>query len=163
MVYDILKERGEAVRRGEPLALLGDAKKFYAKLLVDELDIARIKKDMEVLIRLDYEKKKICKARIVKVYPKLNKEDQSFRVDAEFSNEIPAAIYGLTLEANIIISQKQKTLVIPKSLLLNGDSVRIVDNGNEKTIKIQTGIENLEWIEVLDGLTEKSELIRKAK
>jgi HlyD family secretion protein len=161
MVYEIYKKKGESIRRGEPIALIGDAHKIYAKLVVDEQDIARIKKGQEVLVRVDYNKEKIFKAKVEKIYPKLTKEDQSFRVDAIFTGEQPPVLYGLTLEANIVISQKTKTLTIPKSAIMDGDTVTVIENGEEKKIKIKRGIENLELTEVLSGLTDKSQIVVK--
>lgn len=161
LVYEVLKKRGESIRRGEPIALVGDAGKVYAKLVVDELDIARLKNGQEVLIKLDYNKNKVYTAKVVKIYPKLNREDQSFRVDAAFTGEQPPILYGLTIEANIVISNKPKTLTIPKAALMGGDSVLVKTEEGEKRIKIQTGLENLEYTEVLSGLTEKSEIVLK--
>ncbi|HLP12511.1 MAG TPA: efflux RND transporter periplasmic adaptor subunit [Flavobacteriales bacterium] len=161
MVYEVYKKKGESIRRGEPIALIGDAHKVYAKLVVDELDIARIKHGQKVLIRVDYDKEKIYHASVSKIYPKLTKEDQSFRVDAVFVDEQPPVLYGLTLEANIVISEKTKTLTIPKSAIMDGDSVLVLENGEEKKRKIKRGIENLELAEVLSGLTDKSEIVVK--
>ncbi|HYG49750.1 MAG TPA: HlyD family efflux transporter periplasmic adaptor subunit [Flavobacteriales bacterium] len=161
MVYEVYKKKGESVRRGEPVALIGDSKRIYARLVVDELDVARIKKGQQVLIRIDYDKEKIYKATVSKIYPKLSKEDQSFRVDAVFNDDQPPVLYGLTLEANIVISEKSKALTIPKSVIQEGDSVLVLENGEERKIKIKRGIENLELAEVVSGLTEKSEIIVK--
>lgn len=159
LVYDVLKKRGESIRRGEPIALIGDAGKVYAKLVVDEQDIAMIKTGQEVLIRLDYDKNKVYKAVVSKIYPRLTREDQSFRVDAVFKEEQPPVLYGLTVEANIVISSKEKTLTIPKSALTDPDSVLIKTKDGDKKIWIKRGLENMEYTEVISGLTDKSEII----
>jgi multidrug efflux pump subunit AcrA (membrane-fusion protein) len=90
IVYEIYKETGELVKPNEPIALLGDPSQVYLKLTVDELDINRVKKGQEVLVKIDTYKNKVFQARISKIYPMLNERNQSFRVDAEFTEEVPA-------------------------------------------------------------------------
>ncbi len=163
MIFEIYKKKGEAVRRGEPIALIGSRGKVYAKLVIDELDVARVKTGQNVLIKLDFNKSKIYEAKVSKIYPKLNKEDQSFRVDAEFTNEQPPLLYGLTVEANIVISSRNNVLTIPKTAITEGDSVMIKSNESNKKIKIERGAENMELTEVIKGLDKNSEIIVKTK
>ncbi len=91
-VYEVYKDPGEVVRPGDPLALVGSGDNLYAQLAVDESDFSRIRAGQEVMIKTDVYPDKLFKARISKIYPKLNRADQSFRVDAEFTGERPALI-----------------------------------------------------------------------
>lgn len=158
-LYEVYKEPGELVRRGEPLALLGSGSKMYVRLNVDELDITRVALGQEVIIRFDIEQHKVYKAKISKIYPKLNKADQSFRVDAEFSAEVPQSLYGLTLEANIIIAKKDKVLTVPRRYVFGGDSVMVMQDGEANPIRIETGLQDWDYVEVKSGLDENTELI----
>ncbi|CAH0996359.1 hypothetical protein EMA8858_02491 [Emticicia aquatica] len=157
-IYEIYKKQGELVRKGEAVALVGDANDVYAQLAIDELDFAKVKIGQEVLIKIDVYKDKVFKAKVTKLYPKLNKADQTFRVDAEFIDEKPNTFYGMTIEANIVVSQNPRVLTIPKNYLVGSDSVWIEENGDKKKIKITKGVENLDMVEVKSGLTEKSVL-----
>lgn len=159
-IYEIYKKQGELVRRGEQIALIGDANEIYAQLAIDESDFSKVKIGQEVLIKIDVYKDKIFKAKVSKLYPKLNKADQTFRIDAEFAEEKPNAYYGMTVEANIIISQNTRVLTIPKNYLAGSDSVWIEENGDKKKIKITKGVENLDLVEVKGGLTDKSVIVR---
>ncbi len=158
-LYEIYKKQGELVRKGEAVALVGDANEVYAQLAIDEADFVKVQIGQEILIKIDVYKDKVFKAKVSKLYPKLNKADQTFRVDAEFIDEKPNAYYGMTIEANIIVSQNSKVLTIPKNYLVGTDSVWIEENGDKKKIKITKGVENLDLVEVKSGLTEKSVLI----
>lgn len=155
-LYEIYKKQGELVRKGEAVALVGDASEVFAQLAIDESDFVKVQTGQEVLIKIDVYKDKIFKAKVSKVYPKLNKADQTFRVDAEFIDEKPNAYYGMTIEANIVVSENPRVLTIPKTYLIGSDSVWIEENGDKKKIKIAKGVENLELVEVKSGLTEKS-------
>ncbi|WP_080056481.1 efflux RND transporter periplasmic adaptor subunit [Spirosoma aerolatum] len=158
-VYEVYKDPGEVVRVGDQLALVGSGNQLYAQLAVDESDFGRMRVGQEVVLKADVYPDKVFKARVSKIYPKLNRSDQSFRVDAEFVGERPDAYYGLTLEANIIISQNKHVLTIPKSYVVGTDSVWIDQDGKKQKIKFQKGAENFDLVEVKGGLTETSKLI----
>ncbi len=158
-LYEVYKKQGELVRRGEAVALVGDAENTYAQLFIDESDFVKVQQGQEVLIKIDVYKDKVFKAKVSKMYPKLNKADQTFRIDAEFTEEKPQAYYGMTVEANIIISENPRVLTIPKSYLVGNDSVWVEENGDKKKIKIIKGVENLDLVEVKSGLSEKSKIV----
>lgn len=160
-VYEVYKKVGELVRRGEAVALLGNPNNVYLQLAVDETDFAKLKVNQEIVLKMDAYGDKVFKAKVTKIYPKLNKIDQSFRVDADFVGEVPDAYYGLTVEANIIISQNPKALTIPKSYLVGTDSAWIEEGKEKKKVKLQKGAENFELVEVKGGLTEKSILVKE--
>ncbi|GAA4447433.1 efflux RND transporter periplasmic adaptor subunit [Nibrella saemangeumensis] len=158
-VYEVFKEPGEVVRPGEQLALVGSGRDIYAQLSVDESDFGKIRVGQEVLIKMDIYADKVFKARVAKIYPKLNRADQSFRVDAEFTGERPEAYYGLTVEANIVISQNQRVLTIPKSYVIGKDSVLVEEDGKQRKVRFTKGAENFDLVEVKSGLTEQTKIV----
>jgi multidrug efflux pump subunit AcrA (membrane-fusion protein) len=129
-------------------------------MAVDENDFTRVKTGQKILIKVDAFEQKLYEATVSKIYPKLNKLDQTFRVDADFVGEAPDGYYGLTIEANIIISQNPKALTVPKLYVMDGDSVWIQEDGEKKKIKITIGAENLDLVEVKSGLMENSVIIK---
>ncbi|MBI1767218.1 MAG: efflux RND transporter periplasmic adaptor subunit [Bacteroidetes bacterium] len=160
VVYKTLKEKGELVRRTEALAVVGE-EDFYLQLSVDELDLQKTKPGQEVLVKIDAFGDKAFKARVTKVHPLVNTREQSVRVDADFIDLLPNGFTGLAVEANIIIQQKAKAMVIPKSVLLEGDSVLVKTENGKKKVKIIRGIETLDEVEVLEGINESTQLIAK--
>ncbi|MGE0561951.1 MAG: efflux RND transporter periplasmic adaptor subunit [Flavobacteriales bacterium] len=151
-VYSIFKNAGEIVSAQQPIAMIGSQTKFIAELLVDEVDIVRVSLNQSVLITLDAYKETVFEAQITKIFPQKNDRSQTFKVEAEFLKN-PTALYsGLSGEANIIISTKKNALVIPK-VYLNKDQTVKTNNG---MIKIETGFENLDQIEVLSGIDENT-------
>ncbi|GAB2541170.1 efflux RND transporter periplasmic adaptor subunit [Spirosoma aerophilum] len=158
-VYEVYKDPGEVVRVGDQLALVGSGSQLFAQLAVDESDFWRIHSGQEVFLKADVYPDKVFKARVSKIYPKLNRTDQSFRVDAEFIGERPASYYGLTVEANIIISQNKNVLTIPKTYVIGGDSVWVEQDGKKQKVKFRKGAENFDLVEVKSGLTQASKLI----
>lgn len=151
-VFKTMKEKGELVRRNEAVAVVGKDDIFYLQLSVDELDVQRVKTGQQVLVKIDAYPNKVFKASVTKIYPMINKQLQSIRVDADLDEPLPGGFSGLALEANIVIRQKEKALVIPKTALLAGDSVNIKTGDGIKKIKVTTGIQTLDEVEITDGL-----------
>ena len=158
-VYEVYKDPGEVIKVGEQLALVGSSHQLYAQLAVDESDFGRLRVGQEAILKADVYPDKVFKARVSKIYPKLNRTDQSFRVDAEFIGERPASYYGLTVEANIIISQNKHILTIPKSYVVGNDSVWVDQDGKKQKVKFQKGAENFDLVQVKGGLNEKSIIV----
>jgi HlyD family secretion protein len=152
LVFMTAKEKGELIRRNELIAVVGKKDAFYLELNIDELDIQRVKPGQEVLVKIDAYPDKTFKGAITKVYPMVDRRQQSVRADAEINESLPGWFSGLALEANIIIRKKDQALVIPKSKLLEGDSVVIQSEEGDRKIKVTTGIETLDEIEIIEGL-----------
>ena len=147
-VYNLLKEPGENVLLQEPLATIGSANSFLIKMLVDEMDIAMIELDQRVLLTLEAYGQEVFEAKVNRIYPKKDERTQTFTVEAVFTKP-PSNLYaGLSGEANIIIDQNKNALIVPRNYLFN-DSTVITENGE---LRVQTGLFNLEEIEILLGL-----------
>jgi multidrug efflux pump subunit AcrA (membrane-fusion protein) len=154
----VYKQTGDLVAPGQPIALIGSGK-MIAKLLIDEDDLGKVKAGEKVLITMDAYPNKIFQAHVQKIYPLLNRQEQSFRVDAIFDNVIPVQLYGLNLEANIVLTENVNALVIPKTALLKGDSVLLKKDGKVVRTKIRTGIEDKDYVQIVEGLDPSSTLI----
>ena len=160
-VYKILKEKGELTRRNEAVAVVGSKDSFYLQLNVDELDIRKVMEGQEVWVKIDAFGDQTFQARVSEVHPLVDSRQQSIRVDADFTEPLVRGFSGLAVESNIVIQKKEKALVIPKIVLLTGDSVLIQTKDGNKKVKIKKGIETLDEVEVLDGLGTESRLLTK--
>lgn len=155
-VYALYKEPGEIVTTMEPLAAIGSATNFIIEMLVDEVDIVRISKNQKVIINLDAYNGDVFKGKVSKIYPKKDERNQTFKVEAVF-DEAPKVLYpGLSGESNIIIAKKDRVLTIPKSYLFDGNKVK-TDTG---LVAVVTGLQNMEYIEVLSGITKDTYLYK---
>ncbi len=160
-VYELYREEGELVKRGEPVALLGDPSGVYLKRGIDELDIQKVQRGQPVLVKLDSYPDRVFKASIEKIYPMLNTRDRTFTADARFTDSLPGTYAGLTAEANIVIRQSPRALSIPRAYLLGTDSVAVKREGKMRTLRIRKGVENMEYVEILAGLDDTDVLVKK--
>ncbi|MEO8085640.1 MAG: HlyD family efflux transporter periplasmic adaptor subunit [Bacteroidota bacterium] len=159
IVFQLMKEAGEAVRAGEIVALLGEKSRRIIKLSVDQQDIDKIKKGQEVLLRSDVAGNAIFHATIIRIYPVMNEVDQTFRVDAIFKETQEQQFVHSSVEANIIIQEKKNALVIPRAAMVAEDSAQVKVDGKLKNVFVQTGVQTLDDVEILGGLEESSEVI----
>ncbi|MFM1793126.1 MAG: hypothetical protein RLZZ252_1480, partial [Bacteroidota bacterium] len=97
---------------------------------------------------------KSFKAHISRIIPIMDQKNQSFTVEAIF-DELPEKLYpGLSAEVNIITHVKPKALVIPLSYLGKNNIV----NTEKGEVNVKTGLRNMQWVEILDGLTANTTL-----
>lgn len=157
IVYNITKSKGDIVNPQIGLAVLGKADKFILEMQVDEYDILKIRLGQAVIVALDSYKGKVFEAKVSKIYPYMNERSKSFLVEAEFI-ESPAVLYpNISFEASIIISKKERALLIPRTYLLNDSTVV---NANKEQIKVKTGLKDYKKVEILSGINSSTELIK---
>jgi hypothetical protein len=110
-------------------------------------------------VKIDAYPGRTFNAVVDKVYPMINRQQQSVKVDAMLTDPMQGWFSGLALEANIIIREKQDALVISKTMLLPGDSVLIETGGGRKKVKVEKGIETLDEVEIVNGLDTTNRLV----
>ncbi|MBN7817997.1 efflux RND transporter periplasmic adaptor subunit [Algoriphagus pacificus] len=156
-VYALLKEKGEMVTPQVALAVLGSVDDFLLELQVDEYDISKVKLGQVVMVSMDSYKGEAFEAVVEKIYPIMDTQTKSFKVEARFTKAPPQLYPNLSLEANIITDVRTKALIIPRSYLI-ADS--LVINENEDTIPVKVGIKNYQFAEILEGIDNQTKLLK---
>jgi HlyD family secretion protein len=159
-VYALLKEKGEMVNAQTALAVIGSAKDFILEMQVDEYDIVKVSRGQKILVSMDSYKGEVFEAVISKVNPLMDERSKSFTVEGVFVKEPPVLYPNLTLEANIVLQSRGNALTLPLAFMLNGDKVI---NKNGDTLALKTGIRDFQKVEILEGLDEKTEVIKPVK
>jgi len=154
-VYSLLNNEGELVNAQQAFAEIGMRNTFVLKLLVDEVDITKVKLGQRTLITLDAFADTVFEAEITKIYPSKNEQTQTFMVEATFVS-LPEGLYnGLAGEANIITAQSENVLVIPSEYLFEGNKVKT----KKGAVTVTIGKRNMEWLEITSGLDTNSVLL----
>ncbi|MCX6181445.1 MAG: HlyD family efflux transporter periplasmic adaptor subunit [Bacteroidetes bacterium] len=160
-VYKKIKELGDYVRKGDVIAVIGNAKELYARLNIDESNISKIKIGQSAILQLNISKGINYEGVVYEILPAFEESSQSFICKVKFTKEPNLKISGTQLQANIIIGSKENTLVIPRSYLDFGNKVML--KGSDTAIEIKTGFISSEWVEVLSGLKESDVLVSQIK
>jgi len=155
-LYAFYKNPGEIISLLEPLGTIGKTDDFVIEMLADEKDIVQIEKGQRVLVTLDAYPNKVFEAHVDKIIPKKDERSQTFKVEALFKNP-PEQLYpGLAGEGNVIVGDNKKALTIPRSYLVNGNRVRTEDG----LVEVRAGLGNLEYVEILEGITEATAVLK---
>jgi multidrug resistance efflux pump len=153
-VYELFKEPGELATQQEPLALIGSATHFIIEMLIDETDITKVEKGQTVFINLDAYPDQVFEAKVSLLSPFKDESTQTFTVEAVFDSPPERLFAGLSGEANIVIKARPKALVIPASYLNAQGQVKTEDG----LVTVQTGITNLNDVEIISGITANTPL-----
>jgi multidrug efflux pump subunit AcrA (membrane-fusion protein) len=155
-LYALYKNPGEIINTMEPIAAIGSANDFVIEMLVDEVDIVKLKIGQTALITLDAYGSEVYSAIINKIYPRKDERSQTFKIEAVFLDP-PNVLYpGLAGEGNIIVSQKDNALTIPKAYLIGENQVRT----EAGIVDIVTGIQDMERVEIRSGVDAETFLLK---
>jgi RND family efflux transporter MFP subunit len=99
---------------------------------------------------------------VTQVSPALDAASRSFKAMIEIDNPDLMLRPGMFVKAEIIVASSDSTIVIPKDVIQvkqRGKTVFIVQKGAAQERIISTGLENPDWIEVIDGLEMNDRLV----
>lgn len=148
-VFDVLRKEGELVNPQIPIAVIGQPDSFYLELQVNENDITKIVVGQEIALTIEAFPDQVFAATVAQVVPIMNERSRNFRVDARFL-KLPSGLYpNLNVEANIVISRKENTLVLPRRFLTEDDHVWISETEKKK---VKTGIRDYQKVEIIEGI-----------
>lgn len=156
IVYSLGRVKGEPVSMQTPLAVIGDARQFVLEMEVDEYDIFKIKKGLQVLVTMDSYKGEVFEAVVTRVNPLMNERSKTFDVEATFVRQPDRLYPNISFEANIVIRSSPRALLIPRSYLQNDSLVYKTDG---TAVKVKTGLKDYKYVEVISGITADDELI----
>lgn len=152
-VYQKQKQLGDYVRKGDIIAVIGKQDDIYAKLSIDETNIAKIRLGQKAIVQLNTDKDKNYNGVVSEIYPAFDSQAQSFYCKVKFTDKMEFRISGTQLQANIVIGEKNNVLVIPKNYLGYGNKVNVKDKGQ---VTVETGFVSTEWVEITKGIDENT-------
>ena len=156
VVYEVMKKVGEAVSPQTPVALIGSENDFILKLLIDEVDISRVKIGQSIIVTLDAFVNKTFDCELMKIYPSKDLRSQTFTIEAVFKTKPTVLLNGLSGEANIIISKKDNVLTLPSQYINEKNQVRTT----EGLIPVEVGASSLQFTEILNGIDTTTEIFK---
>ncbi|NJD32675.1 MAG: efflux RND transporter periplasmic adaptor subunit, partial [Gammaproteobacteria bacterium] len=92
---------------------------------------------------------------IARISPTVDPQTGTFRAEVEVPDPTRRLKPGMFARVNIVYERRENALQLPRNAILDADgeqSVFIVANGKAEQRRIQTGLANNGWVEVLQGL-----------
>lgn len=158
-VYDVVPKEGELINIQIAIMEIGDDGRYEVELSVDETDVSLIRENQEIVYVIDAYKDKVFKGKVLETYPRINQSNKTSKIIASINLDVGTVIYsGMSIEANIIVAEKKGALVIPREYLIEGNKVK--KKGGDELTTITKGAEDLEFVEVLSGIDESTEIVK---
>lgn len=156
-VLKVFKKKGDYVKRGDAIALIGNPNTIYAKVNVDEANISKVKEGQAAYIQLNTRKNKIYEARVKEIYPAFDEASQSFICKLEFTDTLDFTIVDTQLQSNIVVGVTKDALLIPRNYIDYSGYVQV--KGEKNKIKVETKFVSSQWVQVLKGISDNTILI----
>lgn len=141
-----------------PAATIVDASQFHIDITVDEIDIAKVKEGMEVVVTLDSLPGVEVNGKVTRISP------TSKTVNGVVSYEVRVAVdsssadlrSGMTANASIVLDKRDGVLLAPNWAVRRdrntGKSYLTLQSGNEtREVEVTTGLRNDTFSEILTG------------
>ncbi len=171
IVADISGELGEYATPSPPgiptlpaIDLIDDSC-MYVSAPIDEVDAPKLKLGLPSRITLDAMKGHAFTGKVRRIAPyvlDLEKQARTVEVEVEFNkvSEEENLLVGYSADVEIVYDTHQNVLRIPTQTLLEGNRVLLYSrNGVLEERKVNTGLSNWEYTEVLSGLAEGDQIV----
>ncbi|KPJ88007.1 MAG: RND transporter [Gammaproteobacteria bacterium SG8_11] len=142
---------------------------IYVAAPIDEVDAPAIKPAMPARITLDAFKQHPFPGKVRRVAPyvqDIEKQARTVDIEVDFEHVVgeQSLMPGYSADVEILLDVKENTLRIPTEAVLERNYVYIVNRDSHilQKKKINTGISNWVYTEVLSGLTENDIIVTSA-
>jgi membrane fusion protein (multidrug efflux system) len=162
----VVKEKkvsvGDYVRNGSPLLQLIKINPLKLNFTISEKDTSSLKKGQEVVFTVDAFSGKQFKGKVSLLYPNVEERTRTLQAEAIVPNANHVLKPGYFARIQIFTQAARNAVVVPiTALLYDSATIRIfVVNGNKAQERIiKTGNKYGEYVEILEGLKEKEQVV----
>jgi len=156
---------GTRVASGSHMVTIMSYREMYMEINLPEKNITELETGQNVLVTNYTLPEDTLIGKVVELSPAISSETRTFTGTIEIENPELKFRPGMFAKADIIVDEKDSTVVIPKDIILTGNRGKYVfivgRNSAADDRYITTGIENQDFVEVLEGLEQNDRLIVK--
>ncbi len=162
-------DEGMIVPSGSMIMRIGNLSSLQVKCMFLASEAVDIQEGDAVLVKGDILKKDVLKGRVRKVYPQavtvvsqLGVEQQRVPVEIELLDTHRNLKPGYSVDIEVITEEAEDALMVPGEAVFemnDRDYVFVVKNGKALLREIVKGVENKDWVQVVEGLDEKDKVI----
>ncbi len=148
---------GAYVTTNQSLFTVADPRTYVAGE-VNEEDVGELRHGMKAEVRLYSYGNQTFEATLDNVLPAPVVNTSRYSVILYLDKPPDNLLFGLTGEMNVILGKKPNAVIIP-ARAVNVDQVLIVEDGTVEQRTVKIGFKGLEYMEVLDGVSEGDQVI----
>jgi RND family efflux transporter MFP subunit len=152
------------VPTGQIMLELMDYSTLYAEAFYPAKELDRIKVGQKLRVTHYSLPDDTLMGQITQVAPALDPDTRSFKSYILVKNEQHLLRPGMFVKVETVVASKDSTIVIAKEIILSkrrGKTVYVVDKGAAFERVISIGLENIDQVEVLEGLKENDRIVIK--
>lgn len=158
IICDIKVSPQEHVTANREIFTLVNISRIRVQAKVLESEIGKMKVGREVDLKFSAYPEKTFKGKVKAISPIINPEDKTCKVTIDVANPEEEIKPGMHAEVEIAAEIHKDRLLIPQDAVLVRQGVRklafVVEGGLAKWRYIEVGLENEDYVEVLDGVKE---------
>ena len=150
-------EVGQYLTAGQALFYMACCAPLRVSADVDEEDIPRVAVGQKVVLRADALPGRNFDGEVYEVTPKGDPVARTYRVRIRLAEPDQFRI-GMTVDANLIVAERQNALLVPTSAVVKG-AVWVVRNGRLAHQPVQVGVAGAARTEILAGLEDGARVV----
>jgi len=161
-VTSISVSSGEMISPSIPLLSIIDVSRIFVKVGISEKDISKIKEGQKVSLEIDAFPEEKFRGEVVSKGVAVDQMSKTLEVKIEILQpevDIPVGVFA---RGDILVKTNQDALIIPSSALTrkkDGIYVYVIEEEIARQKEVVLGIIQDERVEILDGLSEKEEIV----
>ena len=150
------------IPNGSALFSIMNYSKMYMEVSLPESAIASVEKGQSVVITHYTIPKDTLMGTITELSPAISSETRTFKTKLLVNNDNLKIRPGMFVKSDIVVASADSTIVIPKELIISNRGrkfVYIVERSTAIMRRVQTGLEDQDNIEILEGLNLGDQLV----
>ena len=139
-----------------------DYSTLFSDVTLPGKEMARVSRNQQATVTNFSSAVNTLDARIDQISPALDPASRMFKLRLKIPNPNFDFKPGMFVKADIIVNEKESALVIPKDIIVERrgrKTVYVVNRGFAQERRLETGMENPDEIEVIEGLQENDSLV----
>lgn len=157
--------KGTRISTGTAMVTLMGYDKMYMEINLPEKNISEVQTGQVAIITNYTIGTDTLRGTISQLSPAISMETRTFKGILQIENPDLKLRPGMFVKADIITARKDSTIVIPKDIIMTGSRGKYVftvgRNSTADDRYITIGLQNQDYVEVLEGLTRNDRLIIK--
>ena len=150
-------EIGQFVPVGQTLFYLSCCAPLRVTAEVDEEDIPRVRVGQKAVLHADALPDLVFDGEVSEITPKGDPVARSFRVRIRLADPTGLQV-GMTVDANLVVVERQDALMVPSSALKDGN-LWLVSDGRLRRQPVRTGVAGAVRTEIVSGLAPDAQIV----